>query len=111
MKAKRGDFAVCTKSGYVASNVGAGYSATSFTVGVVVSVTRDGIVKRVKPFTIGCDMVARDWNSIDLIPANRITDKAGFEAECRKRQSLDADCYDPWHDISDICTTARKFTA
>lgn len=109
MKAKRGDFAVCTKSGYVGVNGGAGYSATSLTVGIVTSVTRDGIVKCVKPFSNGCAMYPRDWNAIDLIPAHRITDKSGFEAECRKRQSLAADEYNPWLDIGDICTTARRF--
>lgn len=111
MKAKRGDFAVCTKNGYVSVNGGAGYSAINFTVGIVTSVTRDGIVKRVKPFSTSCDMENRNWDTVDLIPAHRIVDKVGFEADCRKRQLTAFEDYNPWVDISDICTTARKYTA
>lgn len=111
MKAKRGDYAVCTKKGYVMVNRGAGYCSTDFTVGIVKSVTRDGVVKVVAPFNDGCDRYPRDWDSIDLIPATRIADKAGFEAECRKRQALGADEYNPWTDIQDICVTARRFAA
>ena len=108
-KAKRGDFAVCTKRGCVMVNGGAGYSATTFTVGRVKSVTRDGAIKLVEPFSTSCVMAPRDWNQVDIIPAARIADKAGFEAECRKRQSTSREDWNPWVDVAEICQTARKY--
>ena len=107
--AKRGDFAVTVQTSRAyALHTGVRH-VTRITVGKVVSVSREGRIKKVKPFSIGCDLTPSNWDSIMHIPAAKIRDHVAFAAACEARQSLDADKYNPWSDINDVRATVKRF--
>ncbi len=105
--AKRGDFVVTVKTSRAYAIHAGIRHVTRITVGEVVSVTREGKIKRVKPFSDGCDLTPRDWDSAMTIARGKIKQPAAFIAACAARQSLDADKYNPWQDLNDVRATVK----
>lgn len=108
--AKRGWFAVTERTvrGY---SLHTGTRVTRrITVGRVISVARDGTVKRVAPCSDStCDLTPREWDALFLIDPAKLSDPDGFAAECAERQSTEPSKWRPWEDINDVRQTARRY--
>ncbi len=80
------------------------------TVGTVDSVSRDGTVKTVRPATISNAVLKpKDWDEVIILDPAKLADSEGFLAECRTRQSTDADKWRPFEDVEDVRLTAQRF--
>lgn len=107
--AKRGFIAVTEKTSFVYMMHTGSHHRRIISVGLVSSVTRDGLVKRVSDLNHGASKTPRDWDSLLVLDPAKLSDPEGFIEECRTRQSTDPDKWRPFEDLNDVRATARKY--
>lgn len=107
--AKRGFIAVTQRTSFVYSMLAGSHHRQSTNVGLVESVTREGKVKRVSDLNHGAAKTPRDWDTLLVLDPAKLADPEGFLAECKRRQSTDPDKWEPFSDMNDVRSLARKY--
>ena len=108
---KRGDIAVTERISRGYSLIAGSFSHLSIDVGIVESVSKAGVIKRVASLNNGAAKTPRDWSAIYVIDDTDLADRAGFLAECKARLSTNPDTWKPFADLNDLRATARKYRA
>jgi hypothetical protein len=107
--AKRGFIAVTQRTRFVYSMIAGSGHRQSTNVGIVESVTRDGTVKRVSDLNGAASHTPRDWDTLTILDPAKLADPEAFLAECKRRQSTDPDKWEPFADLNDVRSLARKY--
>ncbi|MGY5795215.1 hypothetical protein ACXHXM_34230 len=108
--AKRGFIAITLKAKRRRSMLTGMGMYQDITVGTVESTTRDGTVKTVRPASISsAAMTAKDWDEVIILDPDKLSDPAGFLAECQTRQSTDPDKWRPFESVEDVRQTAVRY--
>lgn len=107
--AKRGFIAITERTTFQYSMLAGSYHRRAVNVGLVESVSRDGVVKRVSDLNGAASKTPRDWDTLLVLDPAKLADPDAFLAECKRRQSTDPDKWQPFEDVNAVRALARQF--